>query len=186
MGRKRKTETVKDKPQETLAAYGIPIADDAETLPPAPVIPAKTPAKRGRKKIQIDQKAFEELCRLQCTRDDVCRFFGGIDYKTLNRWWKETYNGKTFEVVFAEKRTDGFVSLRRALFSQAERNPATAIFLAKNYLGMTDEHTLGVKRADDTSQRMDDFFAERKEAYKEARAIRDKGGESDGDSGTDP
>lgn len=95
---------------------------------------------------KIDKETFEKLCQLQCTLEEVCFFFH-CDHKTLNAWCKSTYAdepefkgaGKpTFSHVFSIKRQGGILSLRRDLFQQSKNKPAVSIFLAKNYLGMTD------------------------------------------------
>ena len=51
---------------------------------------------------QIDKKAFENLCGLQCTKEEICAFFELTD-KTLDRWCKDTYSMR-FSEVFAQKR----------------------------------------------------------------------------------
>jgi hypothetical protein len=45
----------------------------------------------------------------------------------------------TFSKVFAEKKQNGLISLRRTQFQLAEKSPAMAIFLGKNLLGQTDK-----------------------------------------------
>ena len=93
--------------------------------------------KGGRPKKQIDQKEFEKLCFLQCTKQEFCSWFDTTD-KTLERWCKETYN-MGFSEVFRIKRENGIISLRRTQFQLAEKSPAMAIFLGKNLLGQTDK-----------------------------------------------
>jgi hypothetical protein len=88
------------------------------------------------KKKYIDQKQFENLCALQCTLLEICAWFD-VDDCTLNKWCKRTYK-KTFSEVFKEKRGKGLISLRRAQFQLAEKNPTMNIFLSKNFLGMSD------------------------------------------------
>lgn len=90
----------------------------------------------GRPRKEIDQKAFEGLCKLQCAKKEICDFFN-ISTKTLERWCKETYQ-ESFVVVFDKKRVDGKISLRRNMFRLSENNAAVAIFLAKNWLGFRD------------------------------------------------
>jgi hypothetical protein len=94
-------------------------------------------AQMGRPKKQLDQKEFEKLCMLQCTHNEVCAWFD-ISADVLERWCKETY-GMTFSKVFAEKKQNGLISLRRTQFQLAEKSPAMAIFLGKNLLGQTDK-----------------------------------------------
>ena len=57
---------------------------------------------------------------------------------TLERWCLRNYK-KRFAEVFAEKRAYGKVSLRRTQWTLAEKSPAMAIFLGKNYLGQSDK-----------------------------------------------
>ena len=96
-----------------------------------------TPRKMGSPRKPIDKTEFEKLCALQCTLEEVCGWFGITDV-TLNTWCKENYEGRTFSEVFAEKRVAGKISLRRNMFQLASKNATMAIFLAKNWLGMSD------------------------------------------------
>lgn len=92
----------------------------------------------GRPHKEIDRKQFENLCGIQCTRDEICAFFEVSD-KTLAAWCKRTY-GKNFSAVFAEKRGLGKISLRRAQYEKAmEGNPTMLIWLGRQYLGQVDK-----------------------------------------------
>ena len=51
----------------------------------------------GRPRKELDIKQFENLCGLQCTRDEICGWFDITD-KTLNAWCKRTY-GMPFSAV---------------------------------------------------------------------------------------
>lgn len=93
-------------------------------------------AEMGRPPIQIDQKQFENLCGLQCTKEEVADFFDCSE-DTIDRWCLRTY-GETFAVVFRKKRGNGKISLRRKQWKLADKSAAMAIFLGKNYLGQTD------------------------------------------------
>ena len=90
-------------------------------------------AKIGRPKKEIDQDRFEKLCELQCTKEDICDFFGVTD-KTIDAWCKRTYKD-SFSVVFKQKRGKGKCSLRRYQFALAQKNANMAIWLGKQYLG---------------------------------------------------
>ncbi len=92
--------------------------------------------KGGRPKKEIDQKQFENLCGLQCTKEEICGFFNIAD-KTLDRWCSDTYKSSFYE-VFKQKRSLGHISLRRHQMKLAEKNANMAIFLGKNYLGQRD------------------------------------------------
>ena len=94
-------------------------------------------AKMGRPIKEIDWKEFEQLCFLQCSMVEMCRWLH-VTEKTLQRRIKEQY-GETFSQVFGKKRVGGLISLRRNMFKMSEKNPAVAIFLAKNFLGMADK-----------------------------------------------
>lgn len=90
-----------------------------------------------RHKKEIDQRNFESLCALQCTKDEICFFFDNIDEKTLTRWCKDTYN-MGFSEIYKIKSVNGKISLRRYQFELAKKSAAMAIFLGKNYLGQRD------------------------------------------------
>lgn len=93
--------------------------------------------KGGRPLKEINQKQFENLCGLQCTKEEICSFFELTD-KTLEKWCKRTYNAG-FSEVFHQKRGIGKISLRRNQWRLAEKNANMAIFLGKQYLGQTDK-----------------------------------------------
>lgn len=99
----------------------------------------------GRYRIVIDWEEFDQLCIMQCTLEEIAAFFG-CSADTIERRVKEE-TGVTFADYFAQKRTEGFVSLRRAQFNLAEEtNPfmikaacTMLIFLGKQYLGQSDK-----------------------------------------------
>ena len=86
---------------------------------------------------EIDQKQFENLCGLQCTRDEICGWFNVTD-KTLEGWCKRTYR-EGFSAIYAKKRGTGKISLRRSQWKLAEKSAAMAIFLGKQYLNQKDQ-----------------------------------------------
>ncbi len=90
----------------------------------------------GRHYKGIDKEQFENLCALQCTRDEICSWFDITD-KTLNSWCKRTYKDN-FSAVFKQKRGKGKISLRRTQWQLAERSASMAIWLGKQYLGQKD------------------------------------------------
>lgn len=91
----------------------------------------------ARPRKEIDQKQFEQLCGLQCTKLEICEWFGITD-KTLETWCKRTYKAG-FSEIFAKKRSKGKVSLRRMQFQLAEKNATMALWLGKQYLGQRDD-----------------------------------------------
>lgn len=90
----------------------------------------------ARPRKEIDQKQFESLCGLQCTKEEICGFFGITD-KTLENWCRRTYKAG-FSEVFRQKRGMGKISLRRHQWRLAEKNANMAIWLGKQYLGQKD------------------------------------------------
>lgn len=90
----------------------------------------------ARPKKEIDIKIFENMCKIQCTKDEMCSVLD-IDEKTLTRWCKETYN-EGFSDIYKKKSKVGLMSLRRIQFEHAKKNPSMAIFLGKQYLGQKD------------------------------------------------
>lgn len=105
----------------------------------------KAPRPTGRPTVEIDKRAFENLCGMQATREEIADFFD-IDSDTVNAWCKREY-GESFSAVYKKRATKGKVSLRRSQFLLAEKNASMAIFLGKNYLGQSDDGLVG--RADD-------------------------------------
>ncbi len=103
----------------------------------------------GRPKIEIDWKQFESYCAIQCTLQEIADYLD-CSVKTVERKCKEHY-GCTFGSVFKRKRQKGLMSLRANLFKLAEKHPQMAIFLAKNWLGMSDkqeiEHSGNISRS---------------------------------------
>lgn len=90
----------------------------------------------GRPRKEITEKEFEKLCGLHCTKFEIAAWFD-ISEDTLERRVKEIY-GETFAAVFAKKKGNGKVSLRRKQWLLADKNAAMAIFLGKNLLGQRD------------------------------------------------
>lgn len=89
---------------------------------------------------KIDVKQFEQLCAIQCTKEEICAVLDVTD-KTLDKFCKDTYE-LSFSEVFKLKRKIGHVSLRRSSFKLAQKNVAMNIFLLKNWLGMTDKQEI--------------------------------------------
>jgi len=92
----------------------------------------------ARPKMVFDIKEFEDLCKIQCTREDICTVFG-CDPKTLTRFCEDTYQ-QGFKEIFDILSIGGKVSLRRTLFNMAKTKPVIAIWLSKQHLGMSDKN----------------------------------------------
>lgn len=89
-----------------------------------------------QKQDTINKDLFENLCKIQCTREEICGVLD-ISKDTLLRWCKATY-GTDFETIFEQKKMHGKMSLRRMQYKLAEKNPTMAIWLGKQYLGQKD------------------------------------------------
>lgn len=92
----------------------------------------------GRPKIEIDQKQFESLCNLQCTKDEIAGFFH-CSPDTIENWCKSTYEGETFSACYKKYSQNGKISLRRYQYKMAEHNASMAIWLGKQWLGQTEK-----------------------------------------------
>lgn len=95
-------------------------------------------AKTGIKGNCINKEQFESLCKIHCTRDEICAVLGITDV-TLYAWLKQQYGEDvSLKEIMAYYAAGGKASLRRIQWKQAETNPAMAMFLGKNYLGQSD------------------------------------------------
>lgn len=114
----------------------------------------------GRPKKTIDQKAFENLCGLQCTESEICEFFDVTD-KTLNAWCRRTYR-MTFSEVFKKKREKGKVSLRRRQYEVAQAgNVSMLIWLGKQWLDQTEKPAAPEPEKDtELSEEIEDLLSE--------------------------
>lgn len=90
----------------------------------------------ARPRAEIDKNQFEKLCAMMCTEEEIAGFFG-VSVDTLQRWCKRTY-GEGFGETYSAKKARGKIALRRYQMQLAERYPAMAIFLGKQYLGQQD------------------------------------------------
>lgn len=123
--------------------------------------------KPGRRRVELDKEAFEDLCGLQCTLREMTAFFH-VSEDTIERWCKRTYD-KRFVDIYEEYAGTGKIRLRRMMMQQAETTPSVAIFLAKNWLGMTDKQEIkATTHTDDSSKAMDAWFAAKKDKTKNA------------------
>lgn len=116
----------------------------------------------ARPRKEIDKKQFENLCGLQCTKEEICGFLEITD-KTLENWCKRTYKAG-FSEVFKQKRGKGKISLRRNQFRLAEKNANMAIWLGKQYLGQRD--SVDEEGENETTKRIDEMIEAIKEESK--------------------
>lgn len=95
-----------------------------------------TPKKMGRPRKEINDTEFEKLCGLQCTLEEIAGFFD-CSPDTIENWCKREY-GYTFSDIYKKFSYGGKLTLRRNMLKLSEKSAVMAIFLAKNWLGMTD------------------------------------------------
>jgi len=94
------------------------------------------PKKMGRPRKEIDANNFEKLCGLQCTLAEIAGFFDCSE-DTIENWCKREYS-ENFSEVFKKHSAGGKLTLRRNMLRLSEKSAVMAIFLAKNWLGMSD------------------------------------------------
>ena len=115
----------------------------------------------GRPRIEIDQQDFESLLAIQCTLEEVTAFFehklGKCSADTIERWCKRTYK-QSFAEISAKKKSIGKISLRRAGWQLAQKNPSVHIFYCKNYLGMTDK--IETDNSEEIMKKLDDVLSQ--------------------------
>lgn len=82
----------------------------------------------------IEKDKFEYLCKLMCTQEEICGFFG-CHTDTLDRFIKQNYGEEyTFNRIYPILSANGKISLRRNQFELSKTNASMAIFLGKQYL----------------------------------------------------
>lgn len=107
-----------------------------ENLPAKVEQPKKK--KTGRPKIEIDWEVFENLCRIQCTLEEMSGILK-CSGDTIERAVKRQYK-KHFAEVFRDLKADGRASLRRVQWSSALMgNTAMQIWLGKQHLDQRDK-----------------------------------------------
>lgn len=114
----------------------------------------------GRPHKVIDKLQFEDMCRLQCTEEEILLLLR-VDTHTLYGWCKRTYNA-TFSNVYHTYAEEGKQSLRRSQMKLAETNPQMAIWLGKQILGQRDVVEQEIKAVvNDTHSQIIDKLSQR-------------------------
>jgi len=95
------------------------------------------PKVNGRPLTEIPQVTFEELCRIQCTLNEIASVLK-CSPDTVERWCKRTYQ-LTFADSYQRFSEEGKSSLRRAQIKSALGGNATMlIWMGKQILGQQD------------------------------------------------
>lgn len=108
--------------------------------------------KGGRPKKVIDYVAVEKLSMLMCTEEEIANYLD-ISVRTLQR-------DKEFCRIYKKGLDFGKMSLRRSQFKLAEKSPAMAIFLGKQYLGQSDDLAGASKLKEDEKDALSIAFEE--------------------------
>ena len=90
----------------------------------------------GRPKKEINWKLFQNLCKIQCTQQEIAAAFE-INPETLRLRAEEEYKAE-FSVIYKRFTEAGKCSLRRFQFRLAKKNAAMAIWLGKQWLGQRE------------------------------------------------
>ena len=92
----------------------------------------------SRKRVEIDEKQFNALCKIQCTIVEIAAVLN-VDQKSIRAWCRREF-GKSFSDLYKERRAVGAVSLRRAQWKTAveDGNPTMQIWLGRNYLNQSE------------------------------------------------
>lgn len=94
----------------------------------------------GRPPKTLDWEIVEKLAAMHCTKKEIADWFD-MSCDTLATKVLEEY-GQTFSVWLKGKASLGKVSLRRHLWSQAEKgNTGVLIWMSKQHLGMSERVT---------------------------------------------
>jgi IS30 family transposase len=92
----------------------------------------------GRPQIEIDWKAFDKLCLLQCTLEEIASF-NNCSVDTIERAVKREHN-IGFAEYYKKKSAGGKSSLRRKQMEVAlSGNTTMLIWLGKQYLEQKDK-----------------------------------------------
>lgn len=94
--------------------------------------------KTGRPEKKVDFNIFEELCKIQCTQQEICNVLD-MDHKTLTARTEDRY-GEPFSQTYKRFSDSGRMSLRRAQMRSAiGGNVVMQIWLGKQYLDQSEK-----------------------------------------------
>ena len=88
--------------------------------------------KVGRPKIKLDYVKIEKLATIRCTQEEIA-YLLDVSVATLQR-------DEEFCIIYKKGLANGKMSLRRNLYNLSEKNAAAAIWLSKQFLGMSDRY----------------------------------------------
>lgn len=98
----------------------------------------------GRNLIDVDWDEVTELCRIQCTQEEIAAVTN-ITVDTLDTASKRE-NDCSFSEFYRQKRLGGNMSIRRQQFARIDEGSDTMLIWAgKNYLDQTDKQEISEK-----------------------------------------
>ena len=101
--------------------------------------PPKKPGRKSKMDL-IDKDMFEKYVKYFSTKRAIADYFN-VSEDTIERWVKKTY-GLRFAEVAAQKQETTRNQIRAKMVETAlDGNVTMMIFLAKNWLGMSDKPT---------------------------------------------
>jgi hypothetical protein len=99
----------------------------------------------GAPEFKVDWKKVDAYLKAQCLGTDIADILG-IHPNTLYRKCEEEFNINWSEYSRI-KKTEGKALLRARMFDRAMSGDTTmSIFLAKNYLGLSDRQSIEISR----------------------------------------
>ena len=103
----------------------------------------------ARPRKEIDWPKFDALCRIHCTKEEICAVLD-VDDRTLDRACKRDRN-HCFDVLYKSLASEGKASLRRKQMELAlAGNPTMLIWMGKQQLGQRDSADVSIGADDDT------------------------------------
>ena len=113
----------------------------------------------ARPRIELNVDTFKELCRIQCTLEEIASVMN-VSERTIERWCQREFK-ESFVNTYKKFSEDGKMSLRRLQFRAAENGSVPMmIWLGKQWLGQTEKQEVAVaKKDDETIKEMEAYFA---------------------------
>lgn len=96
----------------------------------------KEPKKAGRPERDFDASIFEQLCFVQCTKDEM-ELILKTDQRVINKWCLRHYE-IDFDTAYKRFSAGGKGCFRRDQYKLAKKNASVSIWLGKQWLGQRD------------------------------------------------
>ena len=110
-----------------------PIPETPSPTPPFPESPDFSQALPGSRRL-LTQEAFEHLCALQCTPEEIAGYTGAT-LKQLSAWCRKLYH-KPLDKMMSMIRMDGLIEIREASFSLLTKNATLISKQMDRFIGL--------------------------------------------------